>query len=332
MALNYPDNSSLYPYLHKNGYRIKAIGKKIAVNSNNKTNVEKFTSKKINNEVQPEIIFQHEKNKELLLLECKVSGFEVDFEHRNTKQALGYLCCGDDHIQSYLGLKDKRENNVENQILYAVAGSDIKLQMDTLEKLSKITSDAGVSSLPFIVSGVEIDDEDIYLKIVKSSSIDRVKIVEKGVPHVLYLIPLDPGVNKKDPESLKLLEQKVSLTLRSIIGRNIGLKGFEIQIKSFFEKVIPVWNLWDTDSQKHVKGLIKKYIREALRRLEKKGLKFEFNVENQEYRIEKVSSQQATKIRSYLVSSDFTNLIGDIFQDNQLSFEDIDKMNNSNAG
>ncbi|MGR5999180.1 hypothetical protein ACT7C7_05500 [Bacillus cereus] len=327
IAMNYPEGSHVYPYLYEKGYRIKSIGQSIVVPPNYKSKLEYSIQNKINNSVEPEIIYQHKNQADLLLLECKVNGFEIDFTNRNTKQAMGYLCCSNNHVQEYLGLNSGEQSNSETKLLYAVSSKDVDLQDKTLKKLSSLIECAEIPCLSASVIGIDIKDNEIYLIILDGEKKEHIRIVKGNHPHLLNIIPIDPSssgrIADEQKDNLKVLEQRVLTALRAILGKNLGDKEFEFSTHEVCEKAIPVWKLWNKQSQKQLQPFIRKYISQSFIRLKNKGLVYEFNAQQQLYKVSGTDPKTVNKLRNYLISREFVKLGNKIFEDIQLSFDDL---------
>ncbi|WP_020063390.1 hypothetical protein [Bacillus sp. 123MFChir2] len=300
--------------------------KSIVVPSDYKSTVENAIDCRINTSVEPEIIYQHKNQSDLLLLECKVNGFKVDLTNRNTKQAMGYLCCSESHVQEYLGFPPYEQANTK--LLYAVSSADVELQKETLNKLSFLIEEAQVPCLNFSVVGIEVKENEVYLTTLDNGKKEKIRIIKGSHPHLLNIVPVDPSssgrIADEQKENLKVLEQRVLTALRAALGKNLGYKEFEISTHDICERAIPIWRLWNKQSQKQLQPFIRKYISQAFARLKKKGLMYKFDAHQQLYKVSDTDHQTANKVRNYLASKEFVKLGNDIFDDIQLSFDDFD--------
>ncbi|WP_336820355.1 hypothetical protein [Bacillus thuringiensis] len=314
MCMEYPEQGDVYPYFYKKGYRIKLVSPKIVIPLEVKHIIEKKLKCKINQEVAPEIVFEHNDNNEILLLECKLNGFNVDYSHRNTKQALGYLSLPNEYVVNYLG--NEKAGNVK--LLYSVLQDDIIKMNETLCQLGEILNDMGKSSLPHQIFGIHIDNESLYLSITDMSGtqLGSYKIMDGTQLEdsiALYIIPLDPEINLKDKYGRAVLEQKIRNKISVLLGKYLLYREVTLSPVEICKQLIPVWDMWESQSKSKITVLVRTFISEMLKSLCDIGIKFERNSSG--FTVDKLSRKKYDKLIQYLASAEYNKLGKDIIKD-----------------
>jgi hypothetical protein len=315
--MDYPDNGPYNPVLRKKGYKIKNIGRKIPVPSDARKKIVEVVGSKINENVTPEIVYEHQDTSELLLLECKVESFPDDLETRGAKQALGYLCLNPRFLSEDFGQVPRKSHFAK--ILYATNYTETQKLNDTLKVLSTKVVESNGDCLSYDVSGIAVTEKGAFI-ITSDGEIEVIASIPNGA--IIYLIPVDPDLNLKDEYGNRVLEESLRNAIRIKIGSFVGFTELSFSINEICEEIIPVWGLWDSRPKKSIKELVRIYMGRITKDLNKRGLNIEFD--KGLYKIPLVDHSIAEKIRSYLRSTRFMEIGGKSFKEiEQLVIEDV---------
>lgn len=293
MGMEYPTTSRVSPYFHNKGYRIKCISFLLQVPEATKDKVKKQINTSINTNVVPELIYENIETKELILLECKLSNIEYDLTRRDVKQAFGYLSLNDKEIFEYMGGIGERN---KSKLLYSVSNEHQDSYETVLNTIADIVKNATSNHLPFEVSGIKVNGNEICLCV---RDIDTGFMEEHSVTSdpLLLIIPLDPEVNLKNEYGREVLEQNLRMTLASRICPFVGYRDIQFSLEDICEEIIPVWKLWSKHPKNKIREIIKYYIKQLSKELEKTGLKID--VEKGMYQIKKTDSKIGDKVRNF---------------------------------
>ncbi|MFC5775853.1 hypothetical protein [Ectobacillus antri] len=320
MSLEYPEQSGFYPYLREKGYVIKAIEASIPVNPKNYNALSKHV--KVNQIVTPEMILEHNRTGELMLLECKVNSFDVDFEHTASKQAIGYLSLEPDYLAEFMGTNQNRE--AKAHLIYATDEEYADQLRETLGTLQEKTINIIGDSLDYEVLGMEISEEGCFIVKTSSKGLEKIKItnysaLQKGA--VLYIVPFEPN-SKIDEYGKVVLERQVRNSLRVFIGKYIGYQEFSFNSTTICEDINPVWSKLPSYFKKKIRRLVHNYILDVARELNHLGLKI--LAENQVYRVPMVDRKIASRVRRFLLSEKFVGVGEENFNElEQLTIDDF---------
>ncbi|MGF9909575.1 hypothetical protein [Brevibacillus porteri] len=301
MGLDYvASDSSINPYLRKLGYKIKYISYPIPLKTEMYRKLTSTLRKNVNKTVVPEIIYENEDNGELLLLECKVTGFTSSLEYHGAQQAMGYLSLSPAYLDGYFGL---RSNHPAARLLYAVDNNDKYELGETLNQLSQNVSKVLGKAMSHEIYGMSLTEDGAF--IYTDSETAAIRIADGSVTNnvvVLYLVPVDPEMNLTDRFGREVLEQQVRSAVISKVGRLLGVKSFEFTSTDICKDIIPVWDVWAPKSRKSVRRLVRTFITTIQGELAKKGLTIEY-IDNK-FIVPKVDYKVAERIRAYFKSSD----------------------------
>ncbi|WP_216638242.1 hypothetical protein, partial [Brevibacillus brevis] len=225
MGMDYQSaNPYVKPFLRNLGYQVKYIGYPIPVKPEAHRKLMKTLGNKVNQIVVPEIIYEHQHTRNIILLECKVLSFSEDLNERAARQAVGYLSLTGDYVASYLGIRPSQFP--EAKLLYAIDSKfteDLKQTLDTLSlTVVSVTGD----TITYDIVGMEKKDDGVYI----NTNDGNFKVIDGSVtenPAVLYLIPIDPELDFEDQYGREVLMQQVRSTIVSKIGRLIGYTQFD---------------------------------------------------------------------------------------------------------
>lgn len=310
MGMDYQSGSPyVNPFLRNLGYKIKYIGYPIPVKPETHRKLKKSLDNKVNKIVVPEIIYEHQHTKNIILLECKVLSFSEDLSERAARQAVGYLSLSGDYVASYLGIRPSQLP--EAKLLYAIDSNFTEDLKQTLNALSLSVVSVTGDTITYDVVGMEKKDDGVYF----NTNDGSFKVIDGSVtenPAVLYLIPIDPELDFEDQYGREVLMQQVRSSIVSKIGRLIGYTQFEFTALEVCQEIIPVWDSWVIKPKKNVRRLVRTYIDGIVSELNKKGLTIECS--DGSYIIPKVDHKTADKIRNYLRSTEASNYGSDIIE------------------
>ncbi|ODA09258.1 hypothetical protein [Paenibacillus polymyxa] len=302
MGMDYPLSSRVYPYFYKKGFKIKFISFSLPIPQTTRKNVIKEINSTINTSVVPELIYENIENNELLLVECKLLDIVYDVENRDNKQAFGYLSLNSRELFDFLG-EDRKES--ESRLLYSVL-DDYKDSYDqVLNKISSVVKKAANEHLAYDVSSIKVEDDQISLCIKNDKDGQIGEFLITSDP-LLLIIPLDPEVNMKDEYGRQAIEESLRMTIASKICPFVGFRDIEFNLEEICKEIIPVWEAWSKTPKAKVRELIKYYMRQLSKELEKKGLIINF--QRGIYSIDKTDIKTGEKVRSFFRSSGSNHL------------------------
>ncbi|MRX56503.1 hypothetical protein GJU41_21375 [Bacillus idriensis] len=324
MSLDYPDDSLFYPYLQRKGIKIKVIGQQVPVPSLVRTKFKEKYNTKINQIVEPEIIFENTTTGDIILLECKTSSFSNNLEDRGAKQALGYLSLENNTLRQYLGLSTESTKVNDLKVLYSTNNKyieELDIVLDNLnQKLIGITG-----NLDYEVIGIETNSNGIYINLNENQGSKKIKI-SKIAPgningSVMYIIPLDPSINFKDEYGLKVIEEKIKTTLLISMGRMAGIKDYQFSVSDVCNRIIPVWDIWSPKAKKKVKRLVIRFLKRIIGEMKEKKLNVDFD--GVYVKVYKCDQNTADKLRIYLKSIQFNDVFNETEQIEMGEFIDL---------
>ncbi|MDT0123855.1 hypothetical protein Q9R46_14435 [Paenibacillus sp. RRE4] len=293
MGMDYPITSEVYPYFYQKGYRIKFISFLLQVPKLTKDKIQKQINTSINANVVPELIYENIETRELILLECKLLDIKYDPTNRDVKQAFGYLSLNDKEIFEYMG--GIGEQN-KSKLFYSVLHENQSSYEEVLNTIAGIVKNTASDHLPFEVSGIKVNGNEIDLCLKNSETGDIEEHHITSDP-LLLIIPIDPEVNLKNEYGREVLEQNLKMTIATKICPFVGYKNIQFSLEDVCEEIIPVWRLWSKHPKTKIRELIKYYMRQLSKELEKIGLKI--ILDRGVYQIEKTDLKIGEKVRNF---------------------------------
>ncbi|MBY0201399.1 hypothetical protein H7U05_29705 [Priestia megaterium] len=320
LTLPYPKSSNFHPYFYKQGYKINQIEKSIPLDPRNvKRFKETFESKKA---VTPEMVLYHEKKKEYLLIECKVQKFDVDWSHHGTRQAAGYMSLSEDYLKDIFALE--RNAKIKAKIFYGIQKEEEAEMYTTLQCISETVKEIIGYAMPHETFGIQFKSDGLYLSLRQEEKIEEINVINKKALSnnaMIYIIPVDIN-GHLDTESKEVLQIQVRNVLRSILGKNIGLRDFSFTSTTICEKINPVWAQLPSTFKKKMKRWVHNYIKEIIEEIVSMGVRVDISEQNYSFNI--VDERKAKNIRKFLLSKTFLEKQLHIFDDSeQITIEDF---------
>lgn len=301
LCLPYPKDSNFYPYFNRKGYTLKQIEKPIPLEPGSiKTLKELFEPKKA---VTPEVVLFKDSNNEYLLIECKVQNFDIDWTHHGTRQAAGYLSLTPEHLKDFFGLESK--SKIKSKIMYGVSQQNQQKLTTTLDSISNTIMNKLGQVMQHDVFGLEVKPDGLYLTVQDERKLESYKVIrDKALMNksIIYIVPVDIN-GQLEKENEDILQTQVRNSLRSVIGKNIGLHPFSFNSTSICEKINPVWGQLPASFKKKMRRWVHNYIKEIIEQIIHMGVKV--TIEEQNYLFESVNEKKANGIRRYLISDSF---------------------------
>lgn len=299
LCLPYPANSGINPYFHNKGFKIRQIEKGIPLPDAGVTCLKNMNVNRQN--VTPEIVLSNED--EIILFECKVSDFDVDWSHHSTTQAAGYLTLNSDHLCDFFGIDNNEA--FSGKLLYGVPEENEAKVVSTLLEIKNSISNFLTDLLPHETFTITCNNNGAYISVNENSIKKSIKIIDYSImcnENLFYLIPTDINGNL-DPFGEQILKSQVKSVLRSLLGRGSSFSDFEISVNIVCKKINPIWDLLPIFFQKKFKYWIKINIKFWLDKLASKGIKVEY--EQQKFIFSNITPSHRQIIRKELISAEF---------------------------
>lgn len=310
LSLPYPKDSIFYPYFNRKGYALKQIERPIPLEPRSiKILKELFDPKKA---VTPEVVLYKDSNNEYLLIECKVQNFDIDWTHHGTRQAAGYLSLTPEHLKDFFGLESK--SKIKSKIMYGVSQQNQRKLTATLDSISDTIMDKLGQVMQHDVFGLEVKSDGLYLTVRDGRKLDSYKVIsDKALMNksIIYIVPVDIN-GQLEKENEDILQTQVRNSLRSMIGKNIGLQPFSFNSTSICEKINPVWGQLPSPFKKKMRRWVHNYIKEIIEKIVHMGIKV--TIQEQNYSFESVDEKKVNSIRRYLISDSFLETGNHIFE------------------
>ncbi len=320
MTLDYTVKSNFNPYFRKQGYAIKYIEESIPLEPEIYQKISAIT--KISKQVTPEMILEHQETGHLLLLECKVKGFESNTEDRACRQALGYLSLTPEYLNEFLGGTEEKKNNAS--LLYATDNNHTEKLNWTLNELKSTVLKAVGKSLEPEILGIEINESGCFIQKKAPELENPVKIVDLHTLQekaILYLIPFEPN-SSIDEYGKLVLEKQVQNTIRAILGRNLGNTEFIFNSTDICKAINPLWDKLPSKLKKKIKRIVHTYILDVIRVLKTKNV--QGTNEQQTYTFQPIDHNTLEKVRRFLLTNKFSEVGKDSFDEiDQLTIEEF---------
>ena len=263
---------------------------------------------------RPDVLLRQQDERQFLLIECKKSSFGPGSD--TSEQARALLACSGIYLAERIGLKSPE--HWKDFLLYVVTGGQEPQMQATLQALALEMEENHISTSGNGAIGVHIRGDGVYLVNPDSQSavpVDslrstvgkglRVMELEEGEdPRPLYLIPLDPSVDVRDPFERRVLEERVRQALTSLIGSRLDASRLEVTMEEIMVAVTEVWEVWeDSSARKGFRNAVRAYVREVLRRIRR--LEVEVELQEQRFVFKQVTPDVARRVRRYLTSVAF---------------------------
>ncbi|MDP9371494.1 MAG: hypothetical protein M3Q65_03365 [Chloroflexota bacterium] len=130
---------------------------------------------------------------------------------------------------------------------------------------------------------------------------ERVMDLEPGQdPYPLYVVPLDPDIDLRDPYGRRVLEERLRVALVGSIGRQLSRGAVSVTWDDLMREAIPVWQIWNAESRRTLVRQFRPHVRATLRELNRLGARYEESPGG--FAIPEVKPDIASKIRRYLLS------------------------------
>ncbi|WP_025693128.1 hypothetical protein [Paenibacillus zanthoxyli] len=238
LSMNYSSTSHVNPYFRKKGYRLKYISLELPVPVEPRHKVIQQIGTKINSFVVPELIFEHNTDGQLLIVECKLKDISFDVNDRDNRQAFGYLCLSESDLSRYLGIT--RSSN--SKLLYSVDRGHIEAYSQVLSDISEIITETNYSYFPYEVSGISVNDSEITLLFKdENDHYEEICVAKDPLP---FIIPIDPEVNLKDEYGRQVVEENLRMIIAARICPFIEFTDIKFSIEEICKELIPIWDLW----------------------------------------------------------------------------------------
>ncbi|MEN1985974.1 hypothetical protein [Paenibacillus hubeiensis] len=114
---------------------------------------------------------------------------------------------------------------------------------------------------------------------------------------LLLIIPIDPEVNLNSEYGREVLEQNLKMTIATRICPFVGYRNIQFSLEDICEDIIPVWQLWSKHPKNKIRELIKYYMRQLSKELEKTGLKI--SLDKGRYLIEEADLKIGDKVCNF---------------------------------
>lgn len=302
MCMPYHKSSGFNPYFYNKGFSIRHIETAIPLPQANINHLSTInvTRKK----VSPEIVLANDS--EIILFECKISDFELDFSHHSASQAAGYLSLNPTYLRDYFGLKKSLFK--EGKIMYGILPEKELQVKNTLQSIQKIIENVFKNALPHEVFTIIQSKKGIYIKLSESNNKKPIKIIDSTImenEQLFYIIPTDISGNI-DENSENILKLQIKQTLRSVIGRGINFNNFSFSTLDICKRINPIWDLLPNFYRTKLKLWINDILREFINDFSKIGIKITY--EKQTFKFPTLSEKQKDSIRKYLISEEFLNI------------------------
>ncbi|HEX30293.1 TPA: hypothetical protein ENG04_09460, partial [Candidatus Poribacteria bacterium] len=138
-------------------------------------------------------------------------------------------------------------------MFYIVTGGSEELMDNTLEELSEHLRTARISPSSFNAVGVDVREDGIYLVPARADGVlehlkEDVKVLEleEGEsPRLLYLIPLDVNINRRDEYGNKALQERIRMGFLETLGRQLDKPDFEVDLEEMMSSAFEIWDILD---------------------------------------------------------------------------------------
>lgn len=320
LCLPYPDGSHFYPYFNRKGYTLKQIEKPISLEPGSiKILKELYEPKK---SVTPEVVLYKDSDNEYLLIECKVKSFDIDWTHHGTRQAAGYLSLTSEHLKDFFGLESKSKINAK--VMYCVSQRNQDKLINTLNSISDIIMDKLGDVMQHEVFGIEAKSDGLYLTVCDEEKYDSYKVInEKALLNksLIYIVPVDIN-GQLEKENEDVLQTQIRNSLRSVIGKNIGLQPFSFNSTSICEKINPVWGQLPASYKKKMRRWVHNHTKEIIEQIILMGVGVTTHEQN--YSFDSVDEKKVLSVRRYLLSDKFLETGSEIFRNyEQITIDDL---------
>lgn len=297
MCMPYPKNFGFNPYFYNLGYKIQHIERLIPLTNEGRNKLAELNINRKN--VTPEIVMTNDK--EIVLFECKSNDFDFDISHHSSQQAASYFTLSPEYLSQYLGLASQ---TFQGKILYVVPSNNniLKKVSETLEKIKDELKQIISETLPHDIFTILINEDGTFIGFKENKNMSYTKIIDSTIMQhhsMIYLIPVDPN-GRKDKHSEEILVSQVRMKLRTFIGRRLSINGFKINSLEICKSINPFWDALPQPYKRKMIQWVDSSIRTFNIDLEKAGVKVVY--ENKEFKCEKLSQKQISKVESLLIS------------------------------
>lgn len=264
ISLPGPSDGTINPVLYNMGYRIESISPNISIPLSILNDI-KENNINSNSYVKPEVILRHIEKNEYLLIECKRSSFSS--ESSTSKQAIAYLVLNGMVLKEVFG--ESGSDDWRSKLLYVVKAGDEELLSQCLNELSQMLQQVACTVIDYNVCGVGQGESGIYLNTDFMENIDlnisgnKINVLTGGSNYrPLYLIPYDINVGQPDEYTKSVLKERIRSSLAAQIITSLGEETFVLDIDTFLQRIILLWDVWeDNDSKKDLRRSTKRYIK-----------------------------------------------------------------------
>jgi hypothetical protein len=329
LALRAPGESPLRPILREEGFSIQAVNPLLPLPLQTGV-LAREAGFNLLQAPTPDFLLANQDRHVILIIECKLSSFGPDLMRRDSQQAMSFLALNGPHVADFMGWSNP--DRWKTHLLYIVTGGSEELMDNTLKKLSEHLRTTRISPSSFNAVGVDVREDGIYLVPAHADGVleclkEDIKVLEleEGEnPRLLYLIPLDVNINRRDEYGNRALQERIRIGFLETLGRQLDKPDFEVDLEEMMSSAFEIWDILDRDNRRYYRNRARTYLRREIEKIreltEGYGVRIEDLLrERNKIRFTNLIPQAEEEIRKYLSSSEFRR--GSISESPQMEIE-----------
>lgn len=266
-----PDTVAINPVLHKAGYQLSSIGRRLLVPGDEKTLIalRQFFGSTDRSPCHPDLYLHNAEHPTMIVLELKSHGFSINSS--NIRQATKLIISANNMEESFAETRPK-----PGHVVYGTVESDASNLAATLHSLEQKITSTGVPAAPTAVMGISVDTHTVKLSSPKphdlpqpaEKALETPATILRSQPdndiRPLYFIPWIPGIEKtQNPELQKdgyrELTARVIVEALVVVGQAILPTTLEIRGEDLLRRAtFGVFDQWlDVDRNQFIAAAIK---------------------------------------------------------------------------
>lgn len=266
LSMDYPPDGSINPFLKRAGYRVYSIDRPFSVPFDILRDLGANFSPKPSSSCRPDLVLLNSQRACALLIECKSSSFGPDTDQGS--QASTLLLIGLENFRSQIGTP-WLEHLLD---VFLVPAEQVELQERCLNEISSRLANRGQAVSPAQAWGLLLGSGGVYLTNLSASpcldECNRVLVVETEEPEnyePVRIIPIDPSIDSRDPEGHRIVcERARNIFVKTALTQMNSSSPpctILISVREICSQIVLVWDVWNKDSQKWLRTLVRRVLR-----------------------------------------------------------------------